>query len=60
MQGLRLQLPGSQAASWAAGSGMAVEFDAEVLSRAERIPAEFVWPAEERPAGGGAPVLVAP
>ncbi|RLN35913.1 gibberellin 20 oxidase 1-D-like [Panicum miliaceum] len=32
---------------------MAVVFDAEVLSRAERIPAQFVWPAEERPAGGG-------
>ncbi|RLN35021.1 uncharacterized protein C2845_PM03G20850 [Panicum miliaceum] len=31
---------------------MAVVFDAEVLSRAERIPAQFVWPAEERPAGG--------
>ncbi|OEL13422.1 Gibberellin 20 oxidase 1-B [Dichanthelium oligosanthes] len=30
-----------------------VEFEAEVLSREERIPAQFVWPAEERaPAGG--------
>ncbi|WVZ61903.1 hypothetical protein U9M48_011711 [Paspalum notatum var. saurae] len=30
----------------------AVVFDAEVLSREERIPAQFVWPAEERaPAG---------
>ncbi|RLM86583.1 gibberellin 20 oxidase 1-B-like [Panicum miliaceum] len=32
---------------------MAVVFDAEVLSREERIPEQFVWPAEERPAGGG-------
>lgn len=31
----------------------AVVFDAEVLSREERIPAQFVWPAEERaPASG--------
>ncbi|XP_066391922.1 gibberellin 20 oxidase 3-like [Miscanthus floridulus] len=32
----------------------AVVFDAEVLSREERIPAQFVWPAEDRaPSGGG-------
>ncbi|CAD6221029.1 unnamed protein product [Miscanthus lutarioriparius] len=31
-----------------------VVFDAEVLSREERIPAQFVWPAEDRaPSGGG-------
>ncbi|KAL6880150.1 hypothetical protein ACP4OV_011715 [Aristida adscensionis] len=32
----------------------AVVFDAAVLSQAERIPAQFVWPAEEAPHGGGA------
>ncbi|KAJ1287898.1 hypothetical protein BS78_02G045800, partial [Paspalum vaginatum] len=30
----------------------AVVFDAEAMSREERIPAEFVWPAEERPLAG--------
>ncbi|CAN6203120.1 unnamed protein product [Urochloa humidicola] len=36
----------------------AVVFDAEVMRREERIPVQFVWPAEERPppAGGGAAV----
>nr|CAB3452027.1 unnamed protein product [Digitaria exilis] len=31
----------------------AVVFDAEVLSRAEHIPPQFVWPTEERPAPAG-------
>ncbi|CAL5078520.1 unnamed protein product [Urochloa decumbens] len=31
----------------------AVVFDAEVMCREERIPAQFVWPAEERPAAAG-------
>lgn len=31
----------------------AVVFDAEVLSRVDRIPPQFVWPPEERPGGGG-------
>ena len=36
-----------------AAAGVVV-FDAEVLSREERIPAQFVWPAEDRaPSAGG-------
>ncbi|CAD6226625.1 unnamed protein product [Miscanthus lutarioriparius] len=37
-----------------AAAAAAVVFDAEVLSREERIPAQFVWSAQERaPADGG-------
>ncbi|CAN6196984.1 unnamed protein product [Urochloa humidicola] len=32
----------------------ALVFDAEVMGREERIPAQFVWPAEERPPAVGA------